>query len=97
MEKVSKKLQALVESEAPEKEVDLNVMLRRGLDDERVAELVGELADLAADRQSVELLPSSGIVLMRGTLGAVERLTRNPAVEWVDKDTEAPVEELLDS
>lgn len=72
-------------------------MLRRGLGDERVGELVGELADLAADRQSVELLPSSGIVLMRGTLGAVERLTRNPAVEWTDKDTEASVEKLRDS
>ena len=96
MEKVSKKLQALLESEAPDKEVNLNVIVRRDLGGDRLAELAGELADIASDKQSVEVLPS-GIVLMRGTLGAVKRLAQNPAVDWIDKDTEAPIEELIDS
>lgn len=97
MEKVSEKLSALVEAEEPEKEVRLNVMLRRGLDRASVANLAEELAGLTPGGASVEVLPASGMVLMRGTLGAVERIAGHPAVEWVDQDTEAPLEDLLDS
>lgn len=97
MDKVSDKLSALVESQEPEKEVRLNVLLRRGLDRDRVAELADELANLAPDNSSVEILPASGMVLIDGTLGAVERIASHPAVQWVDQDTEAPVKDLLDS
>ncbi len=97
MDKVSDKLSALVESEEPEKEVRLNVLLRRGLDRESVATLADELTSLAQGRTPVEILPASGIVLMNGTLGAVGRIANHPAVQWVDQDTESPVEDLVDS
>jgi hypothetical protein len=97
MDKVSDKLSALVESQKPEKEVRLNVLLHRGLDRERVAALADELAHLAHDGAHVEVLPASGMVLIDGTLGAVERIAGHPAVQWVDQETEAPVEDLLDS
>lgn len=96
MEKVSDKLSALVETQKPEKEVRLNVMLRRGLDREHVAALADELANLAHDHSHVEVLPASGMVLLNGTLGAVERIAGHPAVQWVDHDTEAPLEDLID-
>ena len=97
MEKVSDKLSARIESEKPEKEVRLNVMLRRGLDRDRVAALADELANLSPDRSHVEILPASGMVLVDGTLGAVERIANHPAVQWVDEDTESPIEDLLDT
>jgi hypothetical protein len=97
MDKVSDKLSALVESQKPEKEVRLNVLLRRGLDHDRIAAIADEFASLASDNPHVEILPASGIVLMNGTLDAVERIAGHPAVEWVDQDTESPVEDLLDS
>jgi hypothetical protein len=96
MDKVSDKLSALVESDEPEKEVRLNVLLRRGLDRESVATLMDELTSLAHGRAPVEILPASGIVLMKGTLGAVRRIASHPAVQWVDRDTESPVEDLVD-
>ena len=96
MDKVSDKLSALIESQEPEKEVKLNVMLRRGLDRERIASLADELADLAHNPSHVEVLPASGMVMINGTLGAVERIAEHPAVQWVDQETEAPLEELLD-
>ena len=96
MEKVSDKLSALVETEEPEKEVRLNVMLRRGLDRDHVAALADELANLTHDRSHVEVLSGSGMILLDGTLGAVERIAGHPAVQWVDRDTEAPIEDLVD-
>ncbi len=96
MEKVSDKLSALVESQEPEKEVRLNVLLRRDLDRDRVAALADELANLAPKRSHVEILPASGMVLIDGTLGSVEQIARHPAVQWVDQDTEAPIEDLID-
>lgn len=96
MDKVSDKLSALVESEEPDKEVKLNVLLRKGLDGDRVAALADELATLAPDTSHVEILAASGIVFMNGTLGAVERIASHPAVQWVDQNTEAPIEDLLD-
>lgn len=97
MERVSDKLAALIESREPEREVRLNVLLRSGLDRERVTAVADELANLAPDPSHVEILPASGIVLMKGTLGAVERIAGHPAVQWVDQDTESPIEDLLDS
>lgn len=97
MDKVSDKLSALVQSEKPEKEVRLNVLLRRGLNSERIAALADELAHIAPDASHVEVLPSSGMVLLNGTLGVVERLASHPAVQWVDQDTEAPIKDLLDT
>ena len=72
------------------------MLLRRGLDRASLATLADELAGLAHGRDSVEFLPASGIVLMKGTLGAVERIAGHSAVEWVDQDTESPVEDLVD-
>lgn len=97
MDKVSDKLSALVESQRPEKQVRLNVMLRRGLDRERVAELARELADMSPGDASVEVLPSSGIITMKGTLGSVGRIADHPAVQWIDQDTESPIEDLADA
>jgi hypothetical protein len=97
MDKVSDKLSALIESQEPEKEVKLNVLLQRGLDRDRVAALADELANLAPGDSHVEILPAVGMVLMNGTLGAVEHIARNPAVQWIDQNTESPIEDLLDS
>lgn len=97
MDRVSDKLAALIESQKPEKEVRLNVLLRRGLDRESVAAVADELANLAPDPSHVEILPASGMVLINGTLGAVQRIAEHPAVQWVDQDTESPIQDLLDS
>lgn len=96
MDKVSDKLSALVESQEPEKEVRLNVLLRRGIDRDRVAALADELASLTPDNSRIEILPASGMVLINGTLGLVKRIAGHPAVQWVDQDTESPIEDLLD-
>lgn len=96
MDKVSDKLSALIESQRPEEEVRLNVMLRRGLDRASVAALARELADLSPEDASVEILSASGIVTMKGTLGSVGRIADHPAVQWIDQDTEAPMEDLAD-
>jgi hypothetical protein len=97
MEKVSDKLSFLIDSERPEKEIKLNVMLRKDLDSESLSTLTSELAELATDKESLDVLPALGILLMKGTLGAVEHIAKHPGVEWVDKDTEAPIEDLLDA
>lgn len=97
MDKVSDKLSALIQSEEPEKEVRLNVMLRRGLDRQDIAAVADEFANLAPDSSHVEVLPASGMVMLNGPLGVVERIASHPAVQWIDQDTEAPIEDLLDS
>jgi hypothetical protein len=97
MDKVSNKLTALFESEPSEKEVKLNVMLRSGISQESLPALADELAALSSDKDSVKLLPTADIVSMNGKLDAVPRIASHPDVEWVDQDTEAPIEELLDN
>ena len=97
MEKVSDKLATLIDYEEPDKEVRLNVMLRRGLEREQVAAIAAEFANLVPKPSHVEILIAFGIILIDGRLGTVEHIAEHPAVEWVDLDTEAPLEELLDS
>lgn len=97
MDKVSDKLSALIESQEPDKEVRLNVLLHRGLDRDRVAALADELANLSPSGSEVRILPSSGMVLLDGTLGSVERIAGHPAVQWIDQNTESSIEDLLDN
>jgi hypothetical protein len=96
MERVSDKLAALIDYEEPDKEVRLNVLLRRGLDREHVAAVAEEFANLIPKPSHVEVLIASGIILIDGLIGMVPRIAEHPAVEWVDLDTEAPLEELVD-
>ncbi|MCA1591078.1 MAG: hypothetical protein LC754_00145 [Acidobacteria bacterium] len=97
MGNVSDKLSDLVKSDEPEREVSLNVMLRKNLDREKVAAVAEELARLSADKKPVEVLSAARMVLMKGKLGSVRAISEHPGVEWVDHDTEAPIEDLIDS
>src|SRR5215213_4340284 len=96
MDKVSGKLSALIDTEPADKDVKLNVMLRKGISPKRLRELADELAALSSGKDSVEVLPIANMVLMNGRLEAVRHIAAHPAVEWVDQETEAPIEELLD-
>jgi len=97
MDKVSDKLAALVESQQPETQVRLNVMLRRGLDRASVTELARELADLSPIGASFKILPASDIITIKATLGSVGRIAGHSDVQWVDQDTEAPIKDLQDT
>lgn len=96
MNKLSEKLAALIASEDPRAEVNLHVMLQRDLEDDSTQALVQNLEQLASDRNQVKIFPLSGIVTLRGTLDSVEKIAENPNVVWIDQDSEAPMEELLD-
>ena len=96
MDKISDKLSALIESQEPDREVRLNVLLRRGLDQDRVAALADELANLSPAHSKVRILPASGMVLLNGTLGSIERIAGHPAVQWIDQNAESSIEDLLD-
>lgn len=54
------------------------------------------LAAAAHASGSPVVLPASRMVLLDTTLDAVEEIARQPEVVWVDSNTEANVEELLD-
>lgn len=96
MDKVSDKLAELVSSEDPGTEVNLHVMLQRGLEADQTKAIIHNLEELATDKQNVKLFELSGMVALRGTLEAVKEIAEDPNVVWIDQDSQAPMEELLD-
>lgn len=96
MNKVSDKLAELVSSENPGTEVNLHVMLQRGLEEARIKAIVDNLSQVATDKEGVKVFALSGIVTLRGTLQAVKAIAADPNVVWIDQDSEAPMRELLD-
>lgn len=96
MGKVSDKLSLLVASEPPEREVKLHILMQENLGRDAVTALLKDLSEFATDREAVELLPSSGIVLMSTTLGAVHDLAQLQDVVWIDKGAQADLKDLLD-
>lgn len=96
MGKVSDKLALLVASRDPGTEVNLHVMLQKDLAKDSTETLIDSLSQLATDRNDVKMFPLSGIVTLRGNLESIEKIAQNPNVVWIDQDSEAPMEELLD-
>ena len=96
MNKLSDKLAALIESEDPSAEVNLHVMLQKDLARDSAETVIDSLSQLATDKDEFKVFPLSGIVTLRGTLESVEKIATNPNVVWIDQDSEAPMEELLD-
>jgi hypothetical protein len=76
--------------------VRLNVMLAKDTPHSAVHSVARGLAEAAGAPRSPEILPASGMVFIESTLGAVQEIARRPEVVWLDTNTEAPVEELLD-
>ena len=96
MKNVSDKLASLVASGSPDQEVTIHVLPREHLDRDGFKALARDISSFAADEKGVEVLPAVGMIILTSTLGAVERLARHPDIFWVDKDSEANLEDLLD-
>lgn len=96
MKNVSDKLTALVASAPPDQKVTLQVLPREDLDRDGLQALARDLSRFAVDEKGVEVLPAVGIVMLTSTLGAVEQLAGHPDIVWVDKESEARLEDLLD-
>jgi hypothetical protein len=94
--KSSDKLASLVASEAPDAEVNLHVMLRDDVSADDAQRVVKKLGALATDPSSVESLSFSNMVFCTVPLSAVQSITKLPEVVWVDVDSEASIEELID-
>lgn len=96
MNKLSEELTRLITTGNPTSEVNLHVMLHRDLKLDEFESLVNTLQQLATDPNQLKAFPLSGIVTLRGTLAAIQQIAGNPNVVWIDQDSEAPIEELLD-
>lgn len=95
-DKASKRLSSLLTSEAPDKEVNLHVMLRDDLSAAGVKKLLNKLAAIVHDKGSLESLSLSKMVLCTAPLSAVQSILNLPEVVWVDVDSEASLESLID-
>lgn len=96
MNKVYDKLASLIASEDPSTAVNLHVILQKNLTQGSTEALIQNLSQLATDKDQVKVFPLSGIVTFTTTLDSIERIAGNANVVWVDRDSEAPLEELLD-
>ena len=96
MKNVSDKLASLVASGQPDQKVTLQVLPREQLGREGLKALARDISRFAEDEKGVEVLSTVGIIILTGTLGTVESLARHPDVVWVDKESEARLEDLMD-
>lgn len=75
--------------------VRLSVMLDRATSSSTES-VARELATAAHAKGAPLVLAASRMILLDTTLAAVEEVVRQPEVVWVDTNTEARLEELLD-
>lgn len=95
--KISPKLSSLIASKPPRTGVRLSVILDAAIPSGATASVAQELTAAVQTTGSPLVLPASRMILIDATLGAVEQLARQPHVVWVDANTEARIEDLLDA
>ena len=97
VDKISPEVSRLIRTAPAETPVRFNILLRHGSGSESLQHLVrdmdGGATKFAAD---VRLVPSAGMVLCTLPLGAVEQVSHLPDVVWIDAESRAPIEDLLD-
>ena len=94
--KMSERLNALLSALPDGSPLRLNIMLRSDLEPERVAPVVALIGENAESGHRPHLLPRSKMVHAVVPVAKVRGLADRDEVFWVDTDTEAPLEALLD-
>ncbi len=94
---MSEKLQAVLDANDNVRELNLHIMLKNDLSRESAAAFAEDLSKLATDEKAVEVLSGSGIILLSATADTVQKIADRPEVLWIDIDSSAPLENLLDA
>ena len=71
-------------------------MLKPGLDSAAVERTVARLTGLVTDPGSLSAWERSGIVYCSTAIATVPAIAELSEVVWIDIDSEAPIEEVLD-
>jgi hypothetical protein len=96
MEKVAEDLFSRMQQEDPDTEVDLNVMLRRGIAPHGARELIHQLRGLATDEGAVELSTLFGMAELPATLGTIKEIAEHPDVVHIAENKKEAIENLID-
>lgn len=92
---LSERLQQMIAAEAADRAVRVHVLLRKELPADETEQVANQIHSMARE-DSLDFLPSMHALVGATSLGNVERIARLPQVFWIDVDSEASLEALLD-
>ena len=93
-EKLSAKLQKRIAQDTPDSTVSIHVMLCPGLKPSEVKSATKQIRRLAED--NIEELSLMSMVACNSKLSQLPDIAKIDEVQWIDADSEAPTEELID-
>lgn len=96
MNNLSKRLSALLQSSSGDAEVKLHILYRKGLSESSKIALFKRLCNITGKEEIKEIVQGSGITVCSTTLESVRSLADLPEIDWIDLESKAPIEELID-
>ena len=96
MGEMSRRLQAVLSHGQDDELATVNVMLEAGLTHSQAESVVKEIAARVADQSDFEYLAKMKMVLCTVSLGTVRQLANLRGVIWIDLESRAPLEEIMD-
>ncbi len=96
MNNLSKRLSALLQSSSGDAEVKLHILYRKGLSESSKIALFKILSNITGKEEVKEIVRGSGIIVCSTTLESVRSLADLPEIDWIDLESKAPIEELID-
>ncbi len=96
MSEMSDRLQAMLSRGQDDTLVTVNVMLEAGLKPSQAESVVKEIAACVADQSDFEYLANMNMVLCTASLRAVRQLAKLSGVIWIDLESRAPLEAIMD-
>ena len=94
--KLSQRLNSLLASEPNDRLCSLHVMLKPNLDRNASEVAYRRIGELSEKKDSVKPLPRFGIVTCTTSFSSVADIADLDDVVWLDLESEAPIEDLLD-
>lgn len=96
MSEMAERLQALLSDGQDEALVTVNVMLEADIEPSQAESVAQEIATRVADQSDFEYLAKMRIVLCTASLRTVRQLAKLAGVTWIDLESRAPLESIMD-
>ncbi len=92
----SERLSALLQSSPGDQELQLHILYRKGQSERSKIAFFEKLTNITGKEEIKEIVQGSGIIVCSTTLDSVRSLAELPEIDWIDLESKAPIEELID-
>jgi len=96
VDKFSERLTTILQASPEDEEIKVHVLYRKNLSEQSKIALFQQLTNIIGKEGIKEIMHRSSMLICSMNVKAVRSLANQTEIDWIDLESQAPIEELLD-